>query len=145
MSGSSTSDGFLVSEAILSALAIEGEEHSLRFLEKIVFHIVYSLLQRTASHARIAHRAKINVFDVTRAILSVNYSLVELKAFLLWSKHRRNCHPIQSLKYDQECQVKLQFSSNSTVSMKPTSLPTIPELLPPIPPAYTYKYTPVIA
>lgn len=150
-SSATTTTSALVSEAILSTLSIEqGGDNFTRFLEKITFHILYSLLQRTASHARIAHRAKINVFDVTRAMLSVNYSLNELKSFLLWSKQRQqNSKVIESFPYGQECQVNLEFSSNTasssmTSTTKPASLPIIPELLPPIPPAYTYKYTPVI-
>jgi hypothetical protein len=133
------------------------------FMEKITFLILFQVLQRAASHARIAHRAKINVFDVLRALLSVHYSPRELKLFLAWCRiqDRKNSvimvqAPGHQHKFSQERELKLEFCPipalphdlhrRVTSTTTPTSLSNISgcQFYPPIPPAFTFKFTPVL-
>lgn len=153
-----------VSTALLAFLAIDSAEAEVPLsLEKIVFLTIYSILQRAGNHARIAHRAKINVFDVLRALLSMNFSPRELKVFLAWcrfqSQRRQQALSSQKLqqpqpdKFNQECEVKLEFApippapltKIGPVAPAPSTLANIAgcQFYPPIPPAFTYKYTPV--
>ena len=150
-----------VSKSLLSLLAIEsgteGEGQVNQALEKLAFLILFTVLQRAGCHARIAHRAKINVFDVLRSLLSLNYSPRELKVFLLWCRFQGQKQKSQLTQplideklFRQDCQVKLEFAPippapPTKIPPATTSLANISGCLfyPPIPPAFTYKFTPV--
>ena len=152
-----------VSSALWTLSGIEAsieqvEEQVSAFMEKITFLILFKILQRAGNHARIAHRAKINVFDVLRALLSVNYSPKELKLFLAWCKFQGQRKQISApafAQFNQERELKLEFSPipalpvevhrKVSVSATPASLSNISgcQYYPPIPPAFTYKFTPV--
>ncbi len=154
-----------LSKALFSFLGIdtsvglvEGEVSIL--LEKVIFLVIFKLLQTAGNHARIAHRAKINVFDVLRALLSFNHSPQELKAFLAWCKfqgQKRGVKAANSLisfnEFTQERQLKLDFcpvpsapAGKGPQSANASSLANISgcQFYPPIPPSFTFKFTPVL-
>lgn len=116
----------------------------LKAFDAVLFKILFTLLSKTAGNARVAHRTKINVFDVTGALQSLQMSIGSLTRYLNWTRGRKTSLTLRraastasvSLLH-QELKLNLTFG----LGLDPKRIAT--DYYPPIPPTYTYKSTPV--
>ena len=102
----------------------------------------------SGSNARVGHRNRLNIFDVVKLASVFRISLADLKAYARWSSttkgHQFNQHIFNSPSnldfsgYPSECKADLIFSVDVNETKKAGY-----EYLPPLPSAYTFKFTPI--
>lgn len=128
------------------------DDDTQNFINNILKIVLAKILQQATANSRVAHRTRINIFDLIKVFQNLNITPVELFQYLKWirgSPRQRAQHGLlkqkqqqiqkdTEMEYSQACQVKLSFGTGLDPKRPGT------DFFPPLPSSFTYSFTPVI-
>lgn len=113
--------------------------------ECLIKFTIDHVIKTLAFNCRLAHRNRLNIFDIIKAVSAVRMSLLELKLYILWMNSctsdaliLKKVINIEKIFNQPTCKSDLKFFIEISDTKKPGF-----EYFPPTPPSFTYKFTPV--